>query len=55
MGRISDREVDFVLGRDAGFESHAVRLRDHAADAILGEVQALLFRERSLEVASLGA
>ena len=48
--RIGDREIDLVLGRHAGFEGHAIGLGRLVADAVLGEVQPLLFLERGLQV-----
>src|SRR5262249_28051832 len=51
MRRISDREIDLVLGGDTALESDSVRLGPRVAVLVFDEVKPLLLFERGLEVA----
>ena len=53
LGGIRDCKIDLVLGRDAAFKGHPIRLGDDISMAVLGEVEALLLGERRLEIARL--
>ena len=52
-GRIGDREVDLVIGRDRRLEGDALRLGGDVAVGVLGEEQPLALGQRRLQVPGL--
>ena len=52
-GRVGDREIDLVVGRDGGLEGDALRLGGDVAVGVLGEVEALALGQGGLQVPGL--